>query len=173
MNSKEIMDKLPAFTSNILLAVAFATTFVAIFFFTYAKDVERKIVVKNVDYIIDNLSDDVIPFIPDNLKEKLANNLENIKLPNMDEEDKEVLENNHKLLEQSKNIFGPSLIILFLASFIICKTNNIKFSKIITANLILLLMIAITQYSFLNYIIFDWISANPNKVKAEIIKALL
>ena len=59
MESNKII---PQFIVNFLLSVSFAASFIGIFFFTYGKIVEKQIVVNNVNYTINDLSD----FILDN-----------------------------------------------------------------------------------------------------------
>jgi len=169
----DIFHILPEFSVNIAMSVALATTFIAIFFFTYVKDVERKIVVKNVNYIVDDLAEGVVPFLPKELKKQLYYNLDKIKLPNMDAVDKKVADDNNKLLVKSAKLFGTSFIILMVVAFFISKTYNLNFYELFITNLLLLCAIAFTEYAFLNVVIFEWISADPNKVKSEVIKSVV
>jgi len=169
----DILHNLPEFGVNVAMSVALATTFVALFFFTYAKDVERKIVVKNVNYIVDDLAEGVVPFLPTELKKALYYKLDTINLPNMDAADKQVADDNHKLLVKSGKLFGTSFIILMVISFFISKAYHLDFFELLITNVLLLCAIAFTEYSFLNVVIFEWISADPNKVKSEVIKAVV
>jgi len=169
----DILHNLPEFGVNIAMSVALATTFIVIFFFTYVKDVERKIVVKNVNYIVDDLDEGVVPFLSTELKKQLYFNLDSIKLPNMDAIDKKVADDNNKLLVKSAKLFGTSFIILMVTAFFISKTYNLNFYELFITNLLLLCAIAFTEYAFLNVVIFEWISADPNKVKSEVIKSVV
>jgi len=169
----DILNHLPEFGVNVAMSVGLATTFVAFFFFTYAKDVERQIVIKNVNYIVDDLGDSVVPFLNKDIKKQLYYSLDAINLPNMDEADKQVANDNHKLLVKSTKLFGTSLVVLLVFSFILCKLYNLDFFQHLITNILLLCAIAFTEYCFLNLVIFDWISADPNKVKEEVIKSIV
>lgn len=169
----KILHILPEFSVNIAMSVALATTFIAIFFFTYVKDVERKIVLKNVNYIVDDLAEGVVPFLPKEIKKQLYHNLDEIKLPNMDAIDKQVADDNNKLLTKSAKLFGISFVILMIIAFFISKIYNLDFFELLITNILLLCAIAFTEYAFLNIVIFEWISADPNKVKSEVIKAVV
>jgi hypothetical protein len=169
----ELYHNLPSISVNIIMSVALASTFIAVFFFTYVKNVERKIVVKNVKYLIDDLTETIIPFLPPNMKKFLYYQLDVVNLPNMSKEDNEVTENNHKLLIKSAKLFGITLVVLFTIAFIICKKYNIDFFENLITSFLLLVAIAGTEYLFLNYIIFNYISANPNKIKLALIKTVV
>jgi hypothetical protein len=169
----DILHILPEFSVNIAMSVALATTFIAIFFFTYVKDVERKIVLKNVNYIVDDLAEGIVPFLPKELKKQLYYNLDKIELPNMDVIDKQVVDDNHKLLIKSGKLFGISFVVLMIIAFFISKIYNLDFYELLITNILLLCAIAFTEYAFLNIVIFEWISADPNKVKSEVIKSVV
>ena len=91
----------------------------------------------------------------------------------MDAADKQVADDNHKLLVKSGKLFGTSFVILMVVAFIICQVYHLNFFDHLITNFLLLCAIAFTEYSFLNLVIFDWISADPNKVKGEVIKAVV
>jgi len=91
----------------------------------------------------------------------------------MDAADKQVADDNHKLLVKSGKLFGTSFIILMVISFFISKAYHLDFFELLITNVLLLCAIAFTEYSFLNVVIFEWISADPNKVKSEVIKAVV
>ena len=91
----------------------------------------------------------------------------------MDAADKQVADDNNKLLVKSGKLFGISFIILMVISFLISKVNNLDFFELLITNLLLLCAIAFTEYVFLNLVIFEWISADPNKVKSEVIKSVV
>jgi hypothetical protein len=71
---------LPRFMVNFLLSTAFATSFIALFFFTYVKNIEREIVLDNVNYVIDDLTTTFLTILPEPIKALLEFKLDNIEL---------------------------------------------------------------------------------------------
>jgi hypothetical protein len=174
--SKKIELNLPynysKFIVNFLLATSFASSFIAFFFFTYAKNVERSIVVNNVNYVINDLMATILHVMPPPLKFYLSKQIDTVNFDNMKKDDENVTKANNELLKKSMKLFGTVLVLFFISAFLIAKFNNINFQDILLSNLILLLAIAGTEYFFLTYVIAKFISADPNKVKSEIIHNL-
>ena len=48
---------------------------------------------------------------------------------------------------------------------------NLDFYEILITNIFFACAVIITEYVFLNLIIFNWILADPNQVKAQIVKS--
>ena len=165
-------SKYSKFFVNFLLATSFAASFITFFFFTYAKDVEKTIVVDNVNYTIDNLVSTLLELVPNHLKELLRIKINNIDFDNMKEEDKKTDDANNKLLDFSIKIYGTLLVVCFISAFLIARFSNVNFEDILISNLILLVAIAITEYFFLNYIIAKFISVDPNKIKYAFVENL-
>jgi hypothetical protein len=174
--SKELIEEtvpsVPKLAVNVILSIALVTTFIGIFFFTYAKDVERKIVVKNVNYLVDNIGDSVIPLLPGKLNQQAYDNLNNFQLPDMTGADKDAADQNKKLLTKAGKVIGTLFVVCIAVSYFICKKYNLDFSELLITNLFLLLAIAFTEYIFLNTIIFNYISVDPNHIKAVVIETL-
>lgn len=173
MSSTNETDSIyPHFIINFLIATSFATSFIAFFFFTYAKNVERQIVVNNVNYLIDDLTSNVISFTNDETKELIISQLDKVNLGDMSEEDKKVEESNNNLLSQSLKLFGTLLIINLTLAFIIARVYEINFEEILISNIMLLFAIALTEYFFLDYVIIHYISVDPNKIKGAIFDSI-
>lgn len=162
----------PHFLINFLIATSFATSFIAFFFFTYAKNVERQIVVNNVNYLIDDLTSNVISFVDNDTKELLVSQINNVNLGDMSEEDKKVEDSNNKLLTQSFKLFGTLLIINLTLAFIIAGIYEINFEEVLVSNVMLLCAIALTEFFFLRYVIIHYISVDPNKIKGAIFDSI-
>ena len=165
-------SKYSKFLVNFLLATSFASSFITFFFFTYAKDVEKTIVVDNVNYTINNLLSDFVQMMPDPLISLLKSQINNIDFHNMEEEDKKTDDANNKLLDFSIKLYGTLLVVSLISAFLIARISNLNFEDILISNLILLVAIGATEYFFLNYIIAKFISADPNKVKYALVQNL-
>jgi hypothetical protein len=169
MESKHHLAKLLVST---ILSVAFASSFIAFFFFTYAKNVERLIVVNNVKYIITDLFRDVISKLPKEFNQLLVSQINNVQLPNMDEEDEKVKKGNEKLLDQSWSLYSKVLIGAAVIALIISVLFRLNILEIAVTNFVLLGAVALTEYLFLNNVIAKFISADPNVLKLTILEKL-
>ena len=162
---------IPKLFAHVSIALGLITTFITIFFFTYAKNIEKKIIIKNVEYIVDDFSEDIFPLLSNNIKLKLYRKIKDYKLPDMTEADTFVENSNKKLVSKSYNLILVIFIISILSSYIICKIYNLDFYEILITNIFLACAVMITEYIFLNLVIFNWILADPNQVKAQIVKS--
>ena len=164
--------KISEFMVNFLLSTSFAASFITLFFFTYAKNVEREIVVNNVNYTINDLLSGVFKLMPNNIKKIILNKIDTINFNNMKSADEETNAANNNLMYFCIKLYGTLLIVSFALAFIIAKYNHINFEDILVSNLNLLVAIGTTEYLFLNQVIAKFISADPNQVKYAIIKNL-
>jgi hypothetical protein len=155
---------------NILLSITLAASFIVIFYFTYVKNIEEKIVVNNVKYTIDQLGDSILPIFSPTDKEKLLESLKEIKLPDINEADEYVLTENKKL-EKTAYTYITLLIVIIFSIVTILLIFNPKYNilEIVIKNLILLGFIGLTEYLFLTFFISKYISANPSKILSKII----
>jgi len=160
------------FIVHFLLATSLASSFIAFFFFTYAKNVERSIVINNVKYIISSLLSDFLKIIPAPLKKVLSDQIDTISFANMKADDDNVTKTNSELMYSTIKLYGIILAISFTLAYIIALTNNINFGEILISNIIILFVIGLTEYLFLNHVIANYVSADPNKIKNAIIQTL-
>jgi hypothetical protein len=156
---------------NTSMLVAFAVCFIGIFFFTYAKDVEKDIVVNNVRYLIDTLIPN-LNLLPQSSYNILKNNVNNIKLANMDKEDAEVTNANNELLKKSAKVLGIVLVLSLAFSYYMCNKYNLDFNDLLYHNLILVGCVALVEFMFLNLIAKNYISADPNIVARNLTSQL-
>ena len=169
---KKAVPSIPYLIVNVIIALVLITTFLTVFFFTYVKTVEKKIVIKNVNYIIDNIGDSILSILPEQIKTLIYQKLNSFKLPDMSAIDNEVEKSNDVLLMKSIKLIGIIIIFSLIACYFLCTFYKIDFIEIFMTNFFLSFAIIGTEYLFLNYIIFEWISADPNQLKAKIIKSI-
>lgn len=156
---------------NTSMLVAFAVCFIGVFFFTYAKNVEKNIVVNNVKYLIDTLTPNfnLLPRTEYNL---LKNNINNVKLTNMDKEDAEVTSVNNDLLNQSAKVLGCILVLALVFSYYMCNKYNLDFTDMLYHNLILVGCVALVEFIFLNLVAQNYTSADPNMIVNNLINQI-
>ncbi len=167
-----MLENIPLFIVNLLLFASFAAAFLTIFFFTYVKNIEKEIVVNNVTYITDNLIDNYTILLGKDQKEYIAKLLDNININDMSKEDQNVIDKNKKLFNKTIKILVIGLIIILIITFIICSKYNIKYTDVLIKNFVLLIFIGIVEFVFLKYFIKNYLSANINFVKSELVKTI-
>jgi hypothetical protein len=157
---------------NISLNVAFAACFIGLFFFTYAKNIEKQIVVNNVEYLVNDLFANTVGLMPNPVKTVMGIGLKNITLPNMKAQDEAVNKNNSDLLKLASITLGSLLIITLVGCYYLSEHYQLNLSDAIYHNLILLVCIGITEFIFLILIAQNYISVDPNHIFLNLINML-
>ena len=166
---------------SVLVMLAFYTTFVAIFFFTYGKYVEKQVVQANARLLVSSLVDNVAFFgseISPEHMEDLHKALSNMQLPDTSASDKQVADDNKKLVKQTfKVILGGAAIALVMAVlfwyFIVKQDWKVFGFNIVTKSLLLLLVVAITELAYFTLITKNYRSIDPNKAKKTIVDSMI
>jgi hypothetical protein len=159
------------FTLNFVLPAIFASIFIGLFFFLYGKNIERQVVVNNVNYLLTDISDEV-KLLPKISIDKLKQSINNTILPDMTTQDNNVKVSNDKLLDQVKYIslilLALTFVIVYYLSTIVDITSDELYGIIIKA-VILLVCIGVVEYLFLGMIVSNYLSVNPNIAKQHIV----
>ena len=156
---------------NIIVNVALIGTFLGIFFFTYASVVEQDIVKKNMKIVANNIMTFVNPLLDSNTKKDIINNL---KAPDMALVDAKILASNKKIESTAFMQLIMILIIALSCGFIITTIfmPDDNFGKIIGINLIIVVFIGLTEYTFLHFLPVNYISADTYYVRYIILSTL-
>ena len=153
---------------NIIINVGLIATFISIFFFTYASKVEEDIVKNQAKIMVNDMMQIVNPSLNESTKKMIME----YTLADMSKEDKIVLENNNKLINSGYS----TLIIVFLVTQVVGLILAIYFKhdyfNIILINVIILVFVAITEYTFLNMIGASYISVDTNFIKWKILTSI-
>lgn len=148
--------------STIITSVGMIMLFLGIFFFGYASTVEQDIVKINTEIVTTDLLNIIEPLID---KKTKSNILLNLEYPDMSEEDKKVLTINNDLVM----IASTYLVIIFIISvflgFILAYLSDNNFWEILGMNTIILVCVALTEFSFLHLIPKKYISADTNYIR--------
>jgi hypothetical protein len=96
--------------------------------------------------------------------------LEGVKLPDMSDEDNTVVETNKKLKIKVFSIVGIGLLMGLFIVWISSHVYGFSFFKLIKHNIIILGVVAITEYVFLYYFVKNYTSIDSNNVKYIILK---
>ena len=163
---------------NVILSVIFAASFICVFFFTYAKDVEKQIVLDNLKYIVTTLLGTPIALLK---SEGLydTNMLSQLKPNDNDyKADKIVVDINNKLLKKSYIYIGILLIVGLSIVFGLSMYKNRNKSRevglmyfliLILKNLFMVSGIGLTELIFLLSIGANFKAADDNVIIKEIL----
>ncbi len=156
------------FLSKLLLIASFVISFLTIFFFTYGSHIERKMITQNVDYIIDDMFNNISNTLGDTHKKYIYDKLNELKFEEMSEEDEAVKENNKKLFKMSIYILVGILGLCIISSAAISYYNNDNYLKIFSESLVLLFFVGLCEFIFLYFFGSKFISGNSNFIKGKI-----
>jgi hypothetical protein len=167
INKSELINK-------VLVNVLFISLFIVVLFFTYISYIEKKIVIKQMDFLSKDIKNFFSLFGKD-INDIITTKLSEIKLPDLSHEDIKAKENNNKIKIQSFIIL--TLFILFISiliyyNYTMYGNNSYKLNEIIFENLIILLAVSLTYIVFITYFSARFISINPSIVKLTILKSL-
>ena len=157
-----------------LIQVIIISSFIGIFFFTYAAKIEENIVKKQCSEIIDDLSDDMKTMVPYDILQKVYTQIvPNMRAPDLSREDADVKQKNDLLLKKITKLIsifigvGLTLVIGLIWIF------KIPIKEILISSGISVLFVAIVEYSFLTFFAQNYRTIDSNFVKMKIIQTLI
>ncbi len=156
------------FLANLLLISTLAVSFLTIFFFLQGAEIEKEVIVNNLNYVIDESMDNYIVLLSDKEKESIYKKLNNIKIDNMEKEDEVIISSNKKLKKNTFIIIGVLIIVVFMIVSGIVVYKKYDYIEILLKNFILLFGIGLVEYLFLINFGSKFISANTNYIKGKI-----
>jgi hypothetical protein len=155
--------------ASIISYVGLIIGFIGIFFFGYASIIEQEIVKSNISIVTTDLLNIVSPLIDNKTKSDISLNLT---YPDMSVEDDETEVKNKELIN-SAVIFLSSLFICFtLIAIGLSYYYKFSFINMTILNLVILVFVGLTEFSFLHLLPSPYISADPNFVKYTILLKL-
>ena len=164
---------IPKTTITILIRVLFASIFLIIFFFKYLKKIEEAVIINHVNFIIDSLLDDILPFIPPKNREAIYNYINSLNLTVDKSADITSINSNTLLLQKSISVITELTIVIIIIIAVIYLFNKEKLNpylpQIVIENLIIAGFIALTISTFLNSFATKFILINPNQIKYNLL----
>lgn len=163
------------FTVNILIHVGIMALFLTIFFFTIAQYFEKKIIEKQINFVIDDFVGNALKPISDDDKtyiKKVINEKFNL---DFTKEDNDVISNNKKITKKAWTFVAIlvsiiSVFVIILGFIFKWDIYYIKF--LFVSALVSLIFVAITETLFMSLIAQNYYSADPNQIKLKIIETL-
>ena len=156
---------------TVITNVLFISLFIGIFFFTYGGYIEKQVVKNQMEFLADEITDSVHIFGP-NAKELLKNRINTLPPLDFGELDTIVAKMNLNVLYKAivSNIFLIIFISLIVYFTYAKSDKSFTIKNILIKNAIILVFVALTEYSFLNFFGSKYMSLNPNIVKHAIVK---
>lgn len=162
---------------SIILNICIISSFIGIFFFTFGVQYEKKIVNKQIKYLVNDLTSDILCLLPKNVITDLKDQLNNYKLPDTTNIDKIVSKSNNKLKKKALTIIAILLSFCFIVTIYLRSKYDNELTKeviydVFKETFIILTVVALTEFSFLTLIGGNYMSVDPYDVKNNIISII-
>jgi hypothetical protein len=154
---------------NITMNVGLISALLGIFFFTYAATVEKSIVQTNAIIGVSNIMDMMAPLLNNKIKTDI---LKSLTIPDQSKEDEDVKKANDIITYNALSNLTIILDIGLTISFIIATIYNHSYIKMLMLNLIIVILVGCTEYTFLNFIPNNYISIDTNYIRYTILTTL-
>ncbi|MAI15338.1 MAG: hypothetical protein CMM15_15135 [Rhodospirillaceae bacterium] len=159
---------------NVLFGVLFISIFIVVFFFSYARIMEKNVIEIQTEQVVDYFFDDFVILLQNDQVKDLAKQM----LSNLDsytqDDDARIKAKNQEIINQSLmliSIFATILLLLIIFLFV-KNCNKIDLQKMFLKNVALLLVVALTEFLFTTYIASKYISFDPNYIKYTLTDAM-
>lgn len=156
---------------DILLGIVLIATFIATFFFTFVSKVEGQVVKEQMEKIVRDLTHTIKLYTSNSGGgEQLSNLVANLQIPNLQKQDDAVAEHNKQIKKKAGIIFG--IIILVGLIIIVSQARYIKseLGIIILANIVVLGLVALTEYLFVSNVSKNYQIIDGNYVRYLLLK---
>jgi hypothetical protein len=153
----------------ILLNILLISTFIVIFFFTYGDAVEKKSIIDQMSFLVDNIYNDV-KIYGKNTSSFIKNKINNYTPPDTTSQDNYIKSLNKKTIQKAINAITIFIIILLVIIAFIYYNYKVELQPLFIKSLIILISVGFTEYVFLSYFGSKYISLNPNSVKLFVIE---
>lgn len=164
------------FTANILIHVGVMALFLTIFFFTVAQYFEKQIVEEQINFVIDDFIGSSFKPVSKSVKDKIKEQInEAFSKVDFTKQDNAVKEENSKVQKKAWKFVGILIaiisVIVILFGFLF-KWDNYYLKFLFNSAIVSLIFVAITETLFMFLIAQNYLSADPNKIKLNIIETL-
>jgi hypothetical protein len=162
---------------GILINVTLMGVFLIVFFFTYVKDVEKKLVENQMKYLINDLFNDLKIALPgNNYMQNISKNIQTAPSKKT-QEDINVDNSNKKIFESTISLLVKivAIVTIAIAGLFWWKSGTSESFNplcLLLKGLIILCFIGLTEFVFLNLVAKNYKSLDPNYVKYMILDEL-
>ena len=164
------------FIINILIHVGIMALFLTIFFFTIAQYFERKIIEDQINFVIDDFVGNSLKPVSKKLKDEIKDEInKSFAKQDLSKADDNIKIENKKVSKKAWTFVGILLgIIVFIVLIFgfIFKWDIYYIKFLFYSSIISLIFVAITETLFMYLIANNYLSADPNKIKMQIIDTI-
>ena len=153
---------------ELIMNVVFIATFIGVLFFTYGSRVEKDVVNEQVSYAVSQLFGDV-QFIGG---KPIQDMIGQIKPPNMENADRIVAESNKKLIMKVAIVLSVFFVVGTLIAYFIARKYDVDFKKTLVKNIMILIVVAVTEFTFIKLFTSKYKSLDPNFIVKSIIQSV-
>ena len=162
------------FFVNILIHVGIMALFLTIFFFTIAQYFEKKIIEDQIDFVIDDFVGNSLKPVPETTKNEIKKKIDSaFDKQDLSKADESVRKENKKISTKAWIFVGALLGIISVIVLIfgyIYRWDRYYLKFLFNSALISLIFVAITETLFMFLIAQNYLSADPNKIKLNILE---
>ena len=156
-----------------MMNVLLISLFIAFFFFTYGSYIEHKIVESQMKFLSDDITN-TLRLFGKNVNKKAKEQILQMKTPDLSKADKATkLSNKQIMMKAAKVNLIFTIIVCAIIYFLYNKSKkDFNMKTLIYQNLILLVFVGLTEYSFITFFAADYVSIDTNNIKYNIIHNL-
>ena len=160
-------DSKITFCINLITSVMFISGFLILFFFTYVERIEKMVIIKQTEDITNYFSENIFKFLSERNKVLLIKYLNNTsKQKSYIELDEKIKKRNKILIRNT--IISMSIVFIILSTVVVrlvllIKKNKMKaIQDVIKKNIVILIIIALTEFLYVKLVIQNYISFDTN-----------
>jgi hypothetical protein len=151
---------------NVSVSVGMMSIFLTIFYFYYVLSVEHEMIHDNINIMVKELLQSVKPFLTPHIIKNIESSLKN---PDMKEQDDNVKKSNDKIEAEAIKNMSIICVLSIIIGYGLSTYFNIDFYKIIISNILIVIILGITEYSFLHILPSKIITGDPNFIKYKVL----
>ena len=166
-------------TSNVIMHIMIISVFIGIFFFTYGAYLEKKILQNQLDFLVDDSLDSLKIFLPE-ISESIKKPLREYQIKLNPNADEEVSKANKQIMKKAMYAILIGFVIGVIIIFVLSKKLDMEGNttkqfvmKLVKYNLMALVVIALTEFSFAAGFAQNFMSLDLNRIKKEIVDNLI
>jgi len=157
-------------TITVMMNVMLISVFIGFFFFTYGSYIEHKIVESQMKFLSQDLMN-VIRLFGKNINNNVKENILEMKPPDLKKADETAKMENRKIMMKAAGVNIIFAVTVIGIIYFLYKKSKKDFNMktLIYQNLILLIFVALTEFSFLTFFAADYVSIDTNNIKYNFI----
>jgi len=161
------------YAANTVLQVTLIVLAITLFFFLYASHIEEKVVVTQIDRLVNSFTGDMTVLLKPDEKRAIQQVMKNMSpTEDMTKADADARESNQQLINKSSLVVGAFMVIGIFVSILLGIHYKLDFWNMVKSSIVGVLACMFTEYMFLTYLAANYHSLDPNNIKRAVIQSL-